>query len=293
MTNCLRAPAKINLWLKIVGTREDGYHLLHSLFAPIDLYDDIVLSFDAAGATADKITYFDKAGKALAIEGDTVSLAIRLLRTAGFSLPPIVARITKGIPNGAGLGGGSSDAATVLKWLASTLDPMPSAANLEGIALKVGADVPFFLKGVSALVKGIGEKVRVCAPIKLFLVVVKPPFSVLTKDAYRWFDTESKLTRRPTNATSRDVSGSLNFGLQDIVNNLDNDLEKPVEERHPEITRLKKAFRESGALGSQMSGSGSSVFGIFESAEKSEEALLKLRRAFPGTYTFFSCRTLT
>ena len=322
----LRAPAKINLSLKIVGRREDGYHLIESLFAPISLFDEITIApvalagADAgAGAIKDICTYKlgSENGLVLNFQDDTVLKALKVLRAkvAPFSLSYQKVTVIKRIPFGAGLGGGSSDAASVLTHMSHALSTTEALtqispptfsqklsparskeiiteSDLREVASAVGSDVPFFLQNGPAYVSGVGENVVTCKLDKLFIALVKPDFSVETKRAYQWFDAETKLTRSSINVTFPVISGAKFFGIKDIVRDLDNDLEKPVEARHPEITRLKKVLVDLGALGSQMSGSGSSVFGLFETAEKTERAIIELKKIFPSSYLFFSCHTL-
>jgi len=305
----LRAPAKVNLGLKITGVRSDGYHEIQSIFAPINLYDEIVIAPNLEGQRS-RVNYFSPNNTPLNFENDTVTRALHILSEAKISVPVVDIKITKKIPAGGGLGGGSSDAATVLKYLYEHFAPVITDSQinygLNSMALKIGSDVPFFLGRGATLVWGIGEKLK---PVKLesFAVLVStPPFEVLTKDAYSWFDKECELTHGAADATTTMIDEALAtilasgvsgpypriIKMREIIEIMKNDLEKPVETRHPEIGILKKALRQWGALGSLMSGSGSSVYGVFRSLNDAVTAREKLQQQFPSTYAFFACETL-
>jgi 4-diphosphocytidyl-2-C-methyl-D-erythritol kinase len=253
-----------------------------------------------------RVTYFTPNNTPLEYQNDTVSRALQILAEAKISIPFVDIKITKKIPAGGGLGGGSSDAATVLKYLYERFAPISADSQvnqgLNTLALKIGSDVPFFLGRGATLVWGVGEKLK---PVKLepFAVLVStPPFEVLTKEAYSWFDAESELTRRGADATTTMIDEAVASGIsgpyprilkvREIIEIMKNDLEKPVELRHPEIGILKKALRQWGALGSLMSGSGSSVYGVFRSLNDATTAREKLQQNFPSTYAFFACETL-
>lgn len=175
----LRAPAKVNLGLRIVGVRKDGFHEIQSLFAPINLYDDIVIA-PGTGKVESCVTYVTTNNTPLHYKNDTVSRALQVLKTAKISFPPLDIKITKRIPSGGGLGGGSSDAAIVLKFLFERYAPVAADSQIDNglsqLALKIGSDVPFFSGKGAALVSGVGERLN---PIRLepFAVLVcTPPF---------------------------------------------------------------------------------------------------------------------
>ena len=300
-TIVLRSPAKINVGLRLIGRRSNGYHELQSLFVPCSLYDEVRLS----SAKKTTITYETENHTPLHIEGDTVTRSLGALsEVKGLILPELEISITKRIPMGSGLGGGSSNAGTVLKFLyerfASANGDTGGGPILNHIALKVGADVPFFLGHGPALVEGIGEKLRKVSVEPFALVIAKPPFSVETRAAFGWFDKETKLTQPTPNATSFAVtfgpsgfvqeSGVLTLGQ--VVELMTNDLENAVKSRHPEIDVLKKALRQWGALGSQMSGTGSSVYGIFRTLSEATSARDQLQQNFSSNYAFFTCETI-
>jgi 4-diphosphocytidyl-2-C-methyl-D-erythritol kinase len=298
----LRAPAKINLGLRITGRRDNGYHELQSLFTPINLYDEITLGPGIDDQNT--VTFTTENGAPLEFPNDSVSLALKILRDYTKELPPLEVKIKKRIPVGSGLGGGSSDAGTVLQFLAHRFSDIEDS-DLRELAFKIGSDVPFFLYRKSALVWGIGDELKNVKVEPFGLVVAVPPFSISTKTAYGWFDKDCELTRPATDATTNRSNEAQALGfrrldahsqiitLQEIAEDLKNDLEKSVESRHPEIGILKKALRQWGALGSLMSGSGSSVYGIYKSLTEATEASVKLQQHFPSNYAFFVCETLT
>jgi 4-diphosphocytidyl-2-C-methyl-D-erythritol kinase len=177
----------VNLCLRVIGRRTDGYHLLDSIFAAIDLCDRIIVSVEAPAddATSEIVVRCDAPG----VPADGTNLAARaataLLKECGVAARVII-EIDKRIPAGAGLGGGSSNAATVLRALADLLDLAIEPGRLHGLALALGADVPFFLTGGSARVRGIGEQIEPIAGWpELTLAVVVPPVAVATAWAFR------------------------------------------------------------------------------------------------------------
>ncbi len=289
----VRAPAKVNLTLKILGKRTDGYHFLESLFTPISIFDQIELTQRLSGSS-DVIRYKTPEGLNLSFENDIIAKTLKLFREIS-EVPPLTIDVVKTIPTGAGLGGGSSNAAAVLLRVQERWGDNTTALQLPVIAEKTGADVPFFLESRPALVSGIGEKIDPFNLDSLNLLVWNPPFKIHTTEAYGWFDDDCALTPRHDNVNTRnsrsEVSGR-RLGISNIVDMLQNDLEKPVEARHPEIAVMKKALRNWGALGALMSGTGSSVYGIFRSPFDVEKAREKLRLEFSDDHVFFICKTL-
>lgn len=256
----LRAFAKINLSLRVShGTRE-GFHDVQTVLQAITLFDHVTcearrgpfaIRCDMPGVPTDRSNLVWKAAQLL-------------WETAGRSGDPANAVVTlqKNIPMQAGLGGGSSDAAAALIGLRKLWKMRVPDERIHVLASRLGSDVPFFLVGGTALGLGRGDEVyRLEELPKYWVVLAIPPFGVATADAYRWFDETEKRSReaRP---------------LFSIVPNvpLVNDLEAPVARRHPEIARLVRRMAESGALMAAMSGSGSTVFGVFSSARGANRA---------------------
>lgn len=267
--------AKINLGLHVVSRRKDGYHNLESIFYPIGLKDalEIVPSQEetmevpeftgSTGLTADdkssprQYRFFPTG---IPIEGSPeTNLVIKALNliAAEKKLPEIDIHLLKKIPSGAGLGGGSSDAAFMLNLLNETFDLGYSKKELISRAARLGADCPFFIFNKPAFATGIGDKLE---PIELdvsnyTLLLVKPDIMVSTKEAYAMITPGKpelplkEIIRRPPE-TWREL--------------LKNDFESPVFKKFPEICRIKEQLYELGAVYASMSGSGSSVFGLFE-----------------------------
>ncbi len=236
----VRAFAKINLELRVVGVRPDGYHELRTIFQSIALHD--TLSFiQTSGAF--RIECDDPA-----CPSDRANLiwraAERVWRAAGRrgAVRGVSVRLVKRIPMQAGLGGGSSDAAATLRTLAALWGVRVTDGDLERIAADLGADVPYFLEGGTVLGLDRGDRLFPLVDIpEAWVVVVVPDFGVSTGEAFAWWDQET--ARRPRAAT--------------------NDLERPVGRRHPIIARLIRALGRAGAARAGLSGSGSAVFGLF------------------------------
>lgn len=263
-----RACAKLNLYLDITGVLPDGYHSLCSVMQSIDLYDTVSIEL------ADKITLSTNKAYIPTDERNTAYKAAKVFFDATGINGGADIRIKKTIPVGAGMAGGSADAAAVLNLL-NILYGMPlSGEELSAAALKVGADVPFCLEGGTMLAEGKGEKLtRLPRLPKCFFVVVKPDFSVSTKDAYKMFDEQG--------GDCPELSGILKAierqNVRDICANMGNDLERCIAAGHPQIDEIKEKLHKLGAVGSMMTGSGSAVFGIFDNMGLAQRAADALR----------------
>ncbi|MDJ0780414.1 MAG: 4-(cytidine 5'-diphospho)-2-C-methyl-D-erythritol kinase [Desulfosarcinaceae bacterium] len=276
----IAAPAKINLFLRVLGRRPDGYHEIESLFCPVGLYDHITLSpadgvqinCDAAHVPCDERNLAHRA-------------AIRFLHALAESGQPPPLFLAKGvhidlqkeIPVGAGLGGGSSDAAAVLKGLNAICGCPFDLDHLRRLALSLGADCPFFIDARPALATGIGEQLTIFHSLpKLYAIIIYPGIHTATADVYKKL--KLGLTKQQKKISYFTFTGP-EF---DARRHLINDLETVTENDHPEIQTAKTDLRQSGALGVLMSGSGSSVFGLFhaESAARRALAALVLRRGW-------------
>ncbi len=263
----LASPAKINLFLQVTGKRPDGYHEIFSLMCPIGLYDSIELTFE---------------GEAMAVEcnrpdvpEDETNLVCRAAKMffdgLGVRSPGMRFRIEKKIPVGAGLGGGSSNAASVLKGLNSLSGKPFSLEKLQELGLGVGADVPFFILCKPAVATGIGEKLRLYPGLPEYKVVlVYPNIKVSTAHVYK------NLKLGLTNCEKKLKNAIFKNQGFDIRNHLCNDLETVAEQWHPEISQIKRTLRENGANGVLMSGSGSTVFGLFEREDEAKLAAGRL-----------------
>jgi 4-diphosphocytidyl-2-C-methyl-D-erythritol kinase len=259
----IKAPAKINIRLKVTGKRPDGYHELVSIMAPVEIFDVLNLTVSASGR-------IEIACEGRDIPADESNLAYRAARDfmsrAGIG-DGVSISLYKNIPVAAGLGGGSSDAAAVLLGLNEMYSYPLSEEILQGLALKLGADVPFFLKAVPALATGIGE---ILEPIpnwpEAWYVIIMPPIQVSTAWVYGNFKLEL-------------TSGEYDYIVKTLKNDtftisrlLENDLEKVTTVSFPIINTLKKLLVDAGAEGAIMSGSGPSVFGVFATRKKAETA---------------------
>jgi 4-diphosphocytidyl-2-C-methyl-D-erythritol kinase len=274
----LKAPAKINLFLKVLSRRPDGYHEIESLMQKIELFD--ILHFTLQG---DSISLSCPESS---LPEDKANLAYRAAE-AFFSATGIKVGIQitleKNIPTAAGLGGGSSDAATVIVGLNTLLNTNLSLEQLTGIARPLGADVPFFVQDCStAIVTGIGDCIQQVEPLQGFsIVLVNPGFGVSTKWVYENFP----LTSSPNPyilARGQKVTGIFHGMNPGLFEELGNDLEAVTISRHPEIGDIKKKLKATGAVTSLMSGSGPTVFGLFVSEEDAQHCFSQLSKKHGG-----------
>lgn len=244
----LRAPAKINLSFQILGRREDGFHEIETLMAPISLFDEITLT---RGGTDGEIA-FTCDDPTLPTGDDNLAVrAARLFLAATRTSDGVVIDLRKVIPHGAGLAGGSSDAATVLLGLNRLVEANLSVAALSRLAAEIGSDVPFFVHESAATCRGRGEIVNPVSLSRLRLLLLKPSFGVPTPTAYgRWKDAREL----PGIPYEPQTFGGYTFR---------NDLERPVFEKHVFLARVKMWLIAQAEVGAAlMSGSGSTVFAV-------------------------------
>ncbi len=287
----LPAPAKINLGLRVLGTRPDGYHLIESLFVPIDLQDEVeVVLVPARGQVRLALELsLDAAGHTLSdVPMDEGNLAVRAARAflerAGLD-DGLEIRLVKRIPAAAGLGGGSSDAGAVLRALAQLHPDRLAPRALFELALSIGADVPFFLAPRPALVTGIGEHVKPVSGVpSLSIVLANPGESIATAEVYKAWDVLATALTKPQAGSTlralsdlRDVeSGDLAARSRCLEALLRNDLEPAARRLCPPVGRLQRQLVEAGAQAAGMSGSGATVFGVFEDRPAAEAGLAAL-----------------
>lgn len=261
------AHAKINLGLNIVKKRDDGFHDIETLFIPIKLHD--ILTF----TKSDTAEFTSSAPRLTpSPEDNLIMKALRLTERITRKPLPVKIHLEKLIPTGAGLGGGSSDAATTIMALNELFQLKIEKKVMEKMALALGSDVPFFLKPYPSLGEGRGE---ILMEIKLslaayYLLLVNPGIHVPTGWAY------SKVTPRRPEKSLTSLKSKQHIHLTELTPWLSNDFEIPVFESHPEVKELKDTMNNSGAIYTQMSGSGSSVFGLFESAEAVDQCILEI-----------------
>jgi 4-diphosphocytidyl-2-C-methyl-D-erythritol kinase len=278
----LSAPAKVNLGLRILGCREDGYHLLESLFVPVDLVDRVQIELRDTPSLA-----FQVESDVPGVPEDGTNLAVRaalaFLGAAGIETGLWLA-LEKQIPASAGLGGGSSDAAAVLRGLARIYPDALSPQGLRKLALGLGADVPFFLDPKPALVTGVGEEIEPIPGIPAFsLLLAHPGTPLATPDVYRAFDASgASLTPVRAGSTMRRISALRECGDHALAELLENDLEPAAVRLCPRISELREVIEGNGALAVGMSGSGPTVFGIFRDTIAARQARDRLNLAAPA-----------
>ena len=285
-----KAPAKINLYLKITGRRPDGYHDLVTLMQKVSLFDELVfercsggiyLACSQAGLPTDK--------------GNLVYSAAELFfRTVGWRIKEsergVAITLNKIIPVAAGLGGGSSDAAATLLGLNTFFDCSCSDEELAAMGLQLGADVPFFLaESAACLGEGIGEILSPVDPVHGYdVVLVNPGFPVSTQWAYQTFALTNhgragnlkNLQIMKDSAGSRGKPAWASFFLMNACN----DLELVTLQRYPEIDQIKSEILAHGAAVAMMSGSGPTVFGLFKERQAAETSQLAFKGRFAQTY---------
>jgi len=247
--------AKINIGLNITERRADGYHNIETVFYPIALCDILEV------VPSDKSNGYNFHTSGIAIDGDDennlISKAFRLLKR-DFDIPPIEVFFQKIIPFGAGLGGGSADASFMLKMLNEMFDLQLSAAQLENYAANLGADCPFFIRNRAVFASGIGDVFQnINLSLKgYYIALVKPDVYVSTKDAY------AGITPQKPHCDLREIIEKK--PVAEWKNFVENDFEKTVFRKFPIIEETKNELYAQGALYAAMSGSGASVFGIFD-----------------------------
>jgi 4-diphosphocytidyl-2-C-methyl-D-erythritol kinase len=269
----VKAPAKINVRLKVTGRRPDGYHELVSIMVPVDIFDTIDMNLSSDGQI--------RIGcKGREIPADETNLAYRAARdfmSCSGIKDGVSIVLSKNIPVAAGLGGGSSDGAAVLLALNHMYSNPLSQQELHRLALKLGADVPFFLMERPCLATGVGE---ILEPIpewpEAWYVIVTPHIQVSTAWVY------GNLKLQLTTGEYDYIVRTLKSDTFTISRVLENDLEKVTTASFPIINTLKKLLVDAGAEGAIMSGSGPSVFGVFASQEKAESAKTFLVSHNPG-----------
>lgn len=265
------APAKLNLSLQVFGKRPDGYHHIRSVMVPVSLYDEVTVEeapgsihveCDAPGIPTDAANSCHKAAAAfLAWAGSPAGVRIR---------------IRKAIPSESGLGGGSSDAAATLKGLIALTGKHPPPEALIGMAVRVGADVPFFLQGGAVLVEGFGERLTPLPwNVPFHAVIVRPPFGLSTREGY------ARLGRGPGDPPPRGCVPSFR-SFSEVAAVVRNDFETVLERSHPEIAAIRRELASAGAGAAGLSGSGSAVFGLFASEGAARKARGRLSAGGDG-----------
>jgi 4-diphosphocytidyl-2-C-methyl-D-erythritol kinase len=263
----LESPAKVNLRLEILKKREDGYHELKTILQKISLHDSLTFSL--------------KKGRGISITTDHPGLPVGKSNLVYRAVQSVLEKsdyrggvhikIEKRIPLGAGLGGGSSNAATALKAMNQLLQTDLPKRNLMSMGLKIGTDIPFFFSEGNAIASGVGERLKKIDLPVLWYVLIYPNFEVSTHWAYQNF---TGLTRRQFRINIHKLLKIPN----EIYRLLWNDLEEVVSKKYPQIAVMKKMLNSAGALGTLMTGSGPTVFGVFPEEGGASEAYHKVKR---------------
>jgi 4-diphosphocytidyl-2-C-methyl-D-erythritol kinase len=247
----LRAPAKINLCLSVLGRRPDGYHEVEMVMQAVGLYDEVTVRLAESGIAVRCDSDTIPTG-----EGNIAYRAAREMIDLSGGPSGIAIEIKKNIPVAAGLGGGSSDAAAVLVACNRLLGAGLGRDRLTEIGTRLGMDVPFFLYGPTALAKGRGEILTsLLSPPKFWVLLVNPGFETSTAWVYK--NLNFGLTKKG------DCTNIAGLKVSQIAHSLHNDLETVTAAAHPVIGEMERSLIDSGALGACMSGSGPTVFGIF------------------------------
>jgi len=284
------APAKINLFLRITGRRPDGYHLLSTWMQKVDLCDTIELTADGEGVR------FSCIGDGIPCDHNNLvhrAADLFLQAARGRTNAPVsgvVIQLTKRIPVAAGLGGGSSDAATTLRAMNGLFDGVLAPDELTRLGMRLGADVPFFLAdSPAALATGIGEILQPVAPLRGYSVLlVNPGFPVSTRWVYQTFALTKKEGTSNLSNLQEYVAEGVYCGDSGAMISPDtplvNDLETVTIARYPILERLKGELHHYGAVQAMMSGSGPTVFGLFADRDKAQACYAACKPRFAATY---------
>ena len=278
----LHAFAKINLDLRVLGLRSDGFHEVRTILQTIDLHDTVQLSVRRGPFTVTSRTQMMPQDRDNLIWIAGLALWRAIGRTG---IPDGVAvNVKKRIPSAAGLGGASSDAAAALLLFRQLWVPEEKDYFLRDVAADIGSDVPFFFNGGTALATGRGERTKQLAPLKRqWLVLAVPGFGIKTPQAYKWWDSLP-------NRKKEELHRPLSRNWRRRMDLLSNDLQLPVVKKHPAIGEMIERLRMVGAHAAAMSGSGSAVFGLFD---RQADAILARRRIRKAGWRTWVTRTIS
>ena len=275
----LKSRAKINLSIDVLGKRQDGYHLVEMIMQTIDLYDLIEIN----EKDNDQIKIKSTSDEIPLDCNNLVYKAANLIKKTFNINKGVEIHIKKNIPVAAGMAGGSSNAAAVLVGLNKLWNLNLSNQQLEKIGLKLGADVPFCINGGAVLASGIGEELT---PIKgltkdVCILVCKPDLFVSTKEVYECIDSKD-IDKRPNNKFL--IECLKNEETRQLAENMFNVLEGVTMDKHPVIQQIKDIMTNNRALGAMMSGSGPTVFGLYENREDAVKCKAILEKQFKQTF---------
>lgn len=273
----IKAYAKINLSLDVVGKRSDGYHLLEMIMQTIDLYDeitvekiekDIKIKCNKSYVPTDERNLAYKAAK-MFLEKYKIKSGVEIF-------------IKKNIPVSAGLAGGSTDAAGVLKLMNRLFEINASDEELMEMGLPLGADVPYCIKGGTCLCEGVGEVITELPRFKdKIVVLVKPPFGVSTKGVYQEFNIERSKIHPDTNKLINAIKSN---DLKYVSKNMKNLLENVTLKKHKVLISIKEEMRYYGSIGTMMSGSGPTIFALFDDMQKAQKTFEKMKEKYKDVY---------
>jgi 4-diphosphocytidyl-2-C-methyl-D-erythritol kinase len=277
----LRAPAKLNLTLEVLGRRADGYHSIRSVMVPVDLCDEIDLRIAPGG--------FTFACSGAVVEGE--NLVERAVRMLDLPSERIHIELRKHIPMGAGMGGGSSDAAAIVLAAQRGFFSKRAESDDLAIARALGSDVPFFLVQTGALVEGTGERITALGAMPPWhAIVIKPPVAISTAQAYRRIDEAGP---RETRSRSASIGMQMAEALQRaqfdrVVDLLQNDFHEAFARQTPEIALALTALESAGARKALMTGSGSCVFALARNGGECRAIAQAVR--VPAGFALYTCR---
>ena len=263
----LKSFSKVNVGLKILNKRRDGYHNIHTVFQEIDFHDNIILKKRNSGC------YFTSNVDWLSNNKSNLCVKAWQHLVARFDIAGVSINLQKNIPPGSGLGGGSSNAAYILKGLSQLYNLNISLNDLLRIGSSIGADVPFFIEGGCQIGSGIGDQlVKVDNPIKKTFLLVMPEIHIDTKIAFKKF--KKILENKQEKVNFADFIEKDKF----LFKFFENDFETIIVPAYPEIGQIKKKLLNQGAIFSSLSGTGSTVYGVFDDEAKaiSAESLFKV-----------------
>ena len=273
----IKAYAKINIALDVVGKREDGYHLLRMIMQSVDLYDTITIDKIDSGIKLKCNKHY--------VPTDERNLAYKAAKLfmETYSIEEgVEIDLIKNIPVSAGLAGGSTDAAGVLKLMNKIFNINASEDELKSLGLKLGADVPYCISGGTALCEGIGEKITQLKPFKdKILVLIKPPFGVSTKEVYKEFNLSKAIFHPNIEELIKAMEKDDIYFVSDNMKNL---LENVTLKKHRVITNIKEDVKSTGSIGTMMSGSGPTVFAFFDDMLKAQMCYDNMKKKYKDVF---------
>ena len=273
----IKAYGKVNISLDVVGKREDGYHLLSMIMQNIDLYDEIEVEKQECGIILEcNKSYVPVDNRNLAYK------AAEIFKERYDIVDGVKINIEKNIPVSAGLAGGSTDAAAVLKVMNKLFNVNATEEELMELGLKLGADIPYCIHGGTALCEGIGEIITPIKPFRDKIVdLVKPAFGVSTKEVYKNFNLE-KVKQHPK--TAEIINAIENDDLNFVASNMKNLLENVTLRKHKILIKIKEEMNACGAINSMMSGSGPTVFAFFDDMLKAQRCFEKMKKKYSDVF---------